>query len=216
MKRTILSNWTKALLIAGAFSAFVACDDDDEGGTTPPPTGPGIEAVVGAYSGTMSITSVAPSAEEGEEPAGTALDATVTDKEVQFKDFPVRDLIAHIVGEDQADAIAGAIGAVDYAVPYTASLNEEKTAVTLTLKPEALKITMEASSGDGGEEQPETAAEEPATIEIEVSISAAEAGSYTIESEKLGFSLAVENVSVAGTPLEGFLPFSLDFDLAKK
>ncbi|MCD8274975.1 MAG: DUF4840 domain-containing protein, partial [Alistipes sp.] len=90
---------------------------------------------------------------------------------------------------------------VDYKVPYTALMSEDKATVKLTLTPEALKLTL---------------AEEPAGIEIEVTITADAEGAYTVDSKKLAFELAVTGVKFAGEDLSGFEPFSLRFDLLKK
>lgn len=206
MKRTFLKNWMVAALLAGACCGMVACDDDDnKGGSTPPPTDPDITAVCGEYAGTVAVVEVSPSGDDGsEEPAGTAVDATVTSQAIEFADFPVRDLIVKILGtEEGVDEILAAIGTVSYEVPYTAQTNEERTAVEMTLTPEPLKLTL----SDG--------AEEPTETEIEVTIEAT-AGTYTLETGKLGFGLSVAQIKVGGTDLEGFEPFSLDFDLAKK
>ena len=82
-------------------------------------------------------------------------------------------------------------------------MSEDKASVSLTLAPEPLKLTMPVEG------------EEPSSLEIEVGITAARNGSYTLESSKLDFSLAVESISVGGTPLEGFEAFTLHFDLTK-
>ncbi|MCD7795800.1 MAG: DUF4840 domain-containing protein, partial [Alistipes sp.] len=179
MKRTFLKNWMVAALFAGACCGMVACDDDDNGGgQTPPPTDPDITAVIGEYAGTMSVVeAVAPVADaEGEEPAGTALDAKVTGDAIEFTDFPIRDLIVKVLGSEEGiDEIIAAVGQVDYKVPYTALMSEDKATVKLTLTPEALKLTLSDGS-EGGE--PATA-EEPAGIEIEVTITADAEGAYT-------------------------------------
>lgn len=199
-----------ALLLAGACCGFTACDDDDnnDGGYTPPPTSE-TDLVTGEYDGTMGVVEAAPLAAAAEEPAGTELSATVTGEEVQFEDFPIRDLVVRIVGEEGADEIVAAVGKVTYAVPYTAAANEDESAVAMALKPEPLKLTI----SEGGEE-PQTASGTPA-LEIEVSISAAVNGTYTVESGELGFMLAVNEVKVGGAPLEEFEAFPLDFDLTK-
>lgn len=206
MKRTFLKNWMVAALLAGACCGMAACDDDDDkGGTTPPPTDPDITAVCGEYAGTMTVVEVAPAGDGGaEEPAGTSVDATVTSQAIEFADFPVRDLIVKILGtEEGIDGILAAIGTVSYEVPYMAQMNGEETVVEMTLTPEPLKLTL---SDD---------AEEPTETEIEVTIEAT-AGSYTLETGKLGFGLSVAQIKVGGTDLDGFESFSLDFDLAKK
>ncbi|MCD8275589.1 MAG: DUF4840 domain-containing protein, partial [Alistipes sp.] len=98
MKRTFLKNWMVVALFAGACCGMIACDDDDNGGQTPSPTDPDITAVIGEYAGTMSVVEAVPLAEaEGEESAGTALDAKVTGDAIEFTDFPIRDLIVKVL-----------------------------------------------------------------------------------------------------------------------
>ena len=207
MRRVFLKNWMVAALFAAVSCGMVACDDDDDnGGTTPPPTEPDITAVCGEYTGTMAIVDVvAPVSDDGtDEPAGTSVDATVTNEAIEFADFPVRDLIVKILGtEEGVDEIIAAIGQIDYNVPYTAQISEDKASVAMTLKPEVLKLTLPGS----GEEDPGT--------DIEVTIEATD-GTYTLESKALEFGLAVAGVKVAGVDLPDFESFSLDFDLAKK
>ena len=206
MKRTFLKNWMMAALLAGACCGMVACDDDDDqGGTTPPPTDPDITVVCGEYAGTMVVVEASPKGDDGaEEPTGTAVEAKVTGEEIEFTDFPVRDLIIKVLGtEEGVDEILAAIGPVDYNVPYTAQMSEDKSAVEMTLAPEPLLLTLPGSD----EETPGT--------EIEVTI-ASTAGTYMLESKALGFGLSVTNVKVAGEDLDQFESFALDFDLAKK
>ncbi len=206
MKRTFLKNWMAAALLAGACCGMVACDDDDDnGGTTPPPTEPDITVVCGEYAGTMVVAEAAPLGEEGaEEPAGTAVEAKVTGEAIEFTDFPVRDLIVKVLGtEEGVDEILAAIGQIDYNVPYTAQMSEDKASVAMTLKPEVLNLTLPGSD----EETPGT--------EIEVTVEAT-AGTYTLESKALGFGLSVTAVKVADVDLPDFEAFTLDFDLAKK
>lgn len=206
MKRTFLKNWMAAALLAGACCGMVACDDDDDnGGTTPPPTEPDITVVCGEYAGTMVVVEASPKGDDGaEEPAGTAVDAKVTGEAIEFTDFPVRDLIVKVLGtEEGVDEILAAIGQVDYNVPYTAQMSEDKASVAMTLKPEVLNLTLPGS----GEEEPGT--------EIEVTVEAT-AATYTLESKRLGFGLSVAGVKVADVDLPDFESFALDFDLAKK
>lgn len=126
----------------------------------------------------------------------------MTSQAIEFADFPVRDLIVKILGtEEGIDGILAAIGTVSYEVPYMAQMNGEETVVEMTLTPEPLKLTL---SDD---------AEEPTEIEVTIE---ATAGSYTLETGKLGFGLSVAQIKVGGTDLDGFESFSLDFDLAKK
>mgnify|MGYP000497244102 CR=1 FL=1 len=62
---------------------------------------------------------VAKEGSEGEEPAGTELEAAVTKDAVEFENFPIRSLIAAVLGESGSDAIINgiieAVGPVSYA-----------------------------------------------------------------------------------------------------
>lgn len=213
MKQLILKNWMTAVLLAGVCAGFVACDDDNDGGT-PPPTDPDVTAVVGKYTGTMSIVGIVPAegGEEGEEPTVTPIDATATGDEIQFTDFPIRDLVVKVLGDETlADQIVEKVGKVDYSVPYTAVMGEDKTSVRLTLIPEPLKLTL-ADNSEGGET---TTFEEPSSVEIEVTITAEAEGVYTVESKKFKFKLSATGVKIDAVELPGFEPFSLEFDLTK-
>ena len=129
---------------------------------------------------------------------------TVTNEAIEFANFPVRDLIVKILGtEDGVDEIIAAIGQIDYNVPYTAQISEDKASVAMTLKPEVLKLTLPGS----GEEDPGT--------EIEVTIEATD-GTYTLESKALEFGLAVAGVKVAGVDLPGFRIVLAGFRPCKK
>ena len=202
MKTSILKNWLASGLVAVAAIGFTACNDDNDGGTTPPPTDPDVTVVEGDYSGTMAVVEAAASADESTaEPAGTAVEATVSAEAVVFADFPIRDLVVRIVGEESADAIVEAVGQVDYSVAYTAAMSEDKTAVAMTLAPETLAISMPVEGAE--------------PLEIAVTVSAAADATYNVESGKLDFALSVDGVTVGGVAMEEFEPFSLDFDLAK-
>ena len=140
MKRIFLKSWIAAVLFAGACCVMTACNDDDNNGGQNPPVDPDTAVVIGDYAGTMNSVDAAP-LEGGEEPAGTAVEASVTDAAVSFADLPVRDLIVKILGtEDGVDNIIAAIGQIDYNVPYTAQISEDKASVAMTLKPEVLKL----------------------------------------------------------------------------
>ena len=125
MKRDFKFNrlWM-ACVIAGTaltFTAltFTACSDDDE----PTPDEPKTEDVYGNYTGTMTFKTeeeVANEANESRETEGIDVSATVKNDTVYFEDFPVRDLVASIVGEELADALVEAIGTVNYKVGYKA------------------------------------------------------------------------------------------------
>ena len=144
MKRDFKFNrlWMACMIavIAGTALTFTACSDDDE----PTPDEPKTEDVYGNYTGTMTFKAeeaVANKANESEEAEGIAVSATVKNDTVYFEDFPVRDLVASIVGEESVDALAEAIGTVNYKVGYKASMttaDEENT----------MAVSVEVSAAD--------------------------------------------------------------------
>ena len=180
MKTMVLRNWMMAAFFVGATFSLVACDDDDN--ETPPPAGPDATVVVGSYSGTMQLVEAQPKeGGEGEEPAGTELEAAVTKDAVEFENFPIRSLIAAVLGEsgtdEVIDGIIEAVGPVGYTMPYTATINEDKTIVRMALEPEVLNITMGDPETDG--------------LTIAVTISADSDAVYNLESKTLQFPLSV-------------------------
>lgn len=204
MKTMVLRNWMMAAFFVGATFSLVACDDDDN--ETPPPAGPDATVVVGSYSGTMQLVEAQPKeGGEGEEPAGTELEAAVTKDAVEFENFPIRSLIAAVLGESGTDEVIDGIiekvGPVSYAIPYTAAINEDKTIVRMALKPEVLNITMGDPETDG--------------LTIAVTISADSDAVYNLESKTLQFPLSVDKIQLGdGEPFS--VPLHLAFDLVKK
>lgn len=209
MKHLFLKNWMKTALLIGACCGMTACDNDDDKHPTPTD----ITAVCGAYEGTMAVVEASPTTDENDEkPAGTPIAADVTDKAIVLNDFPVRDLIVKILGTEQgSDQIVEAIGRIDYEIPYTALMSEDKASVVMTLDPAPLTLTLPLTDGGQAREDEETA-----ESEIAVTIQATTAAAYTLATEQLGFYLSVTGIQVGDTDLPEFSPFSLHFDLAKK
>lgn len=211
----ILGYWMAAALLLGACCGLVACDKDNDG-----PAEPDVTAVQGNFKGEMTIVEAVPTEDAGTTPAATEVTATVSADKILFEDFPVRDLIVKVVGdESMADQIVAQIGQVDYAVPYTAVMSDDKATVKMTLKPEALKLKLTDGSGNEGEggatETDDEGSEGETGVEIEVTITAEAEGTYTLESEGLAFHLAATAVKMAGqeVPFEGL---SLAFELSKQ
>ena len=122
--------------------------------------------------------------------------------------------------DEMADQIVEKLGQVDYAVPYTALMSEDKATIKLTLSPETLKLTLPGDSGNDGEEGGATTTSEGSEegendTEIEVTITSDAEGTYTLESKSLVFGLAATAVKLNGQemPFEGL---SLSFELTKK
>lgn len=209
MKISVLKNWAAAALFVAAGSVFVSCDKDngnDNG--TDGSTDVDATAVIGDYTGTMSILeAVAPTADEGEDggQTGTEVEAKVTADNVEFNNFPIRDLVAAIVGEDLADDIVAGVGEVNYSIPYTATVNEEKTAISLELEPKVLELSYTLGEG-----------EQAITFNVKVTITAERASEYTVESKNLMLYIAAESVTLNGEPFGTFTGMSLEFNLTKK
>ena len=209
MKKMVLRNWLATFLFAAVSCGFAACDDD-KGGTPAPDN---IQAVIGAYSGTMNVLEAQP-LENGEDTtAGTALEASVSESKIEFNDFPIRDLVVKIVGEELADTIVATVGPIDYEVSYSAVMSEDNSSVRMTLSPQPLKITIEGNSTESVAEDGDQGS---TSVEIEVGISALLEGLYGIESKKLGFNLSVDSVKLNGVDLPEFTAFTLGFDFTKK
>ena len=205
MKISVLKNWAAAALFVAAGSVFVSCDKDngnDNG--TDGPTDVDATAVIGDYTGTMSILEPTPTAEESEDGGQTGTEikaAKVTATDIEFTDFPIRDLVAAIVGENNADGIVNLVGQVDYKIPYTATVNEDKAGISLELAPEVLKIT--AGEGENA-------------LNVEVTITAEKSSEYTVESKNLMLYIAAESVTLNDEPFKTFTGMSLEFSLTKK
>lgn len=133
------------------------------------------------------------------------MDAIVTKDAIEFEEFPIRSLIATVLGnagsDKEIDAIIEAVGPVSYSLPYTAAMSENKASVQMTLKPEVQNITMDNPEKDG--------------LTIAVTISAVGENSYTLESKALRFYLTVDQIQL-GENKPFSLPLNLAFDLAKK
>lgn len=218
MKRIFLKSWIAAVLFAGACCVMTACNDDDNNGGQNPPVDPDTAVVIGDYAGTMNSVDAAP-LEGGEEPAGTAVEASVTDAAVSFADLPVRDLIVRILGDlglpsddETVDGIIAGLGKIVYEIPYTATAAEDKSTVNMTLSPAELAFTLAVEGG----ETTADGSEEPAGMEIVVTVESDADAVFTVESKNLVFDLSVAGVKCAGAELEGFEPFTLHFDLTQK
>ena len=191
-----------SLMLTGCTLSLVACNDDDEPQT---PTGPKVEDVYGDYTGTMQTALLDQStfAEgEGEEPAGADVAAQVKNDTVYFDEFPVRDLIVSIVGEEQADAIVEAIGKVNYKVGYEATMTAAKDSVYMAFDPEPLEI-----SAPMGEDN---------TLTVKVEVAAASKGNYEFETKNLNMGLEASSVTVNDQPFPAFPAIGFTFEMKKK
>ncbi len=202
MKRNFIScRLWMACMMMGTTLAFTACSNDDE----PTPTEPKVEDVYGDYTGGLTFDpGVNPTeGEEGEEEInGIAVDATVRNDTVYFNDFPVRDVIASVVGEESADQIVEAIGTVSYKVGYKASMTAAKDSVYMEMSPKALELTLPV--------------DEKNTTTVSVEISAANKGNYEFETQNLNMELKAEKVLVNEQEFPTFPATGFIFEMKKK
>lgn len=190
-----------ACMIAGTALTFTACSDDDE----PTPDEPTTEDVYGNYTGTMTFKAeeeVANEANESGETEGIAVSATVKNDTVYFEDFPVRDLVASIVGEESADALVEAIGTVNYKVGYKASMTTAKDSVYMEVSPKPLELSIPV--------------DEENTMAVSVEVSAADKANYEFETQNLNLKLKAEKVWVNEQEFPTFPVTDLTFEMTKK
>lgn len=205
-----------ASLLSIVSLAAVSCDG---GGKTPEPL-TADQTVAGNYTGTMTCTpettpagrSTAP--KEAEEPIGEAASFKIADKKIVFTAFPLESIIVAVVGDEMAAGIIEAVGNIPYDIAFTAAFNEDETEVDMELAPEELVLTIIGPEPEGASTYAE--GEEPASMEIKVTVSVEEDANYVVGTKKLGFSLKVDKVLLMGTELPGFTPLILDLDAVKK
>lgn len=191
-----------SLMLAGCTLGFVACSDDDDPQN---PTEPKVEDVYGDYTGTMQTTVLEKSVregEEGEEPVGVDVNAVVKNDTVYFDEFPVRDLIVSIVGEEQADAIVEAVGKVSYKVGYEATMTAAKDSVYMAFDPKPLEISVPMDENN--------------TLTVKVEVAAANKGNYEFETKNLNLGLEASSVTVNGQPFPAFPATGFTFEMKKK
>lgn len=183
------------MMFLGGTVCFTACSDDND----EPAVEPKVEDMYGEYTGKMQmqvLNAAAPTKEAAA--AGTDVTATVNNNKVTFADFPVRDLVVSIVGEESADALLAAIGTVSYEVAYTPTIADDKATISMALDPTPLVIDLSMLS-----------------MEVSVDISAQNEGIYTFANGNLQMGLKVESVSLNGTPLPTIPQMEFTFDLTK-
>lgn len=196
MKITLKRSLMAVVCVLG-MGSFVACDDDDDVKIPPVST----LSVQGYFEGTMSAAidpEVNPTADET--PAtDAAIDFTIDDNNIKIAKFPVAYLVDKILGSG-GEGIAALVGDLKYDIPYTATLNAEKTEISLTAAPKELVIEF----GEG-----ETA------MKVTVSVEAVGTGLYTLASQNITFKLRAKSVIVNETPLPGFKPMTITFTAKK-
>lgn len=200
------------LLIGFAFIS-VSCSDDDDNNNGDVVT---VKAVCGEYTGKMQSSQIAPSSTDGtgdgsETPAGVDVTASVDADSVLIQDFPIKDIVLSIVGDETvADGIVEAVGQVDYRMAYTPALSVAKDSISMELKAEPLKLNVSIPSTTEGESTP---------LVVEVDVEVESAAKYSVETGNLKFSFAATKVKLgegdSQTELPSFNATTFDFDMNK-
>ncbi len=202
-----------SMLLVGFSLGTVSCSDDDDNNSGDIVT---TEAVHGEYTGKMqSWSAVAGSgedtADDGEQPAGVDVTASVDADSVLIQDFPIKDIVLSIVGDETvADGIVEAVGQVDYRMAYTPALSVAKDSISMELKAEPLKLNVSIPSTTEGESTP---------LVVEVDVEVGSVGKYSVETGNLKFSFAATKVKLGEgdgqTELPSFNATTFDFDMNK-
>lgn len=212
MKRTFKSTGLLAAIMSfGLSSAFTACTKDDP----QIPDGVKTEDMWGSYTGKMVDYAVSPvEGEDGEEDAaaGTDITATIANDTIYFKQFPIKDIVMSIVGDETAaDNIIESIGDVSYKIGYKPEVTAENNIrFTLDPKPLTLSLVKPASEDD----------EEPQPLVIEITVEAGEPAEYDTESSRMKFYFGATEVLIGEgenqEELAGFQARTFHFDMNKE
>ena len=187
-----------SLMVLGCSFGFVSCDDDDNN----IPIEPNTKNAWGEFTGTMQIFSLEPEQVLADEiPEATSVAATVKNDTVYFNNFPIRDLVATLVPEDQVDDIVEAIGEVKYKIGYEAMLSEAKDSIYMTYDPKPMELTVPLS--------------EDAAIAVKVKVSATQKGSYELSSKNYKFEIKADEVTVDDEPFDKFPVYLVKFEMKK-
>ena len=205
--KTRLNKLFASALVMGCTLGFASCDNDD---TATPPTIVSTQSMYGDYTGVMTSLTIVPYEEESTDtPEGTAITATVDNDTIYLTDFPIKNIVLSIVGDETtADQIVEAVGQVDYKIGYTPTLSAAKDSILFTLDPKPLKLSVNIPGTEEGESLPTA---------IEVQVQAAEGANYEGKTTALKFGFQASEVLIGEdqTPLEGFTPTTFDFTTVK-
>lgn len=192
------------LVILAVFSlCSVSCSSDDNGPTNP------TDAIKGNYAGKMVTSPEVPAPVDGnmdDATQGVDVTAKIDNENINFENFPIRDIVVSIVGEDKADEIIEMVGKVSYKIAYKATINEAKDNISFTLTPEPLHLELTI---------PESGEKENKTLIIDVEVIAAENGNYDIKTTDIKFNITATKVLLGETELPGFTPTSFGFCMSK-
>lgn len=200
------------MLLMGCAISFSACSDDEN--TPQVPDEVTTDAMFGDYTGKVVMSSVNPlegeDTGEGEEtPAGTDVSASVADDTISFTNFPIKDIVLSVVGDEAlADQIVEAVGDVNYKIGYEPTLTANKDSVVFVMHPESLKLSVTLPSSTEEEAQP---------LLVEVKVEAGNTAAYAVESGNMKFDFHAAEILLGEgegqTSLPGFKGMSFDFDM---
>ena len=189
-----------SLMMLGLSFGFTSCSSDDDDVTKEPT----LEVVKGDYSGKMNVVVPTPkmSLLEAAEAEGANVNATLKNDTVFFEDFPMEDIIALIVPEEQVSLIVAALGKVSYNIGYKASFNGAKDGVVMELAPKPLELFVSL--------------DEENAISVKIDISATNKGAYSVKDKTLAFGIEVDKVTLNDEVVEDFISPSITFNMSQK
>ncbi len=204
MKKTLRpASLFVSLMLMGLTLGFTSCSDDDD--MVDNPTEVTTRTMYGDYTGTMTTTMAATADSDGIQ--GTKVKANVDNDTVCIKNFPIKDVVLSVVGDEEiADNIVSLVGEIDYKIGYKPALTSAKDFILMVMEPEPLKLTLTLPAAEG---------EEPQNMTIEVKVTASESAAYGVGDSKLKFDITATDVMLGEeqTPLPDFKPTTFSFEL---
>lgn len=198
-----------SMLVLGGSFVFTACSDDDD----KLPKKVTTESMWGGYTGKMTALNISPAEEgnDGEEtPAGTDISAKVANDTIYFEQFPIKDIVLSIVGDETvADNIVEAVGDVNYKIGYKPTLTQNQDSVQFVMDPKPLQLAISIPASQEGEEAQ--------ALQIEVKVEAGEGAGYDVESANMKFHFGATEVLLGEgddqQALPEFQPTTFHFDM---
>lgn len=209
-KTTGTTKFFLSFIALGCALAFTACSDD-ENVPQPPAYTATTDMMYGNYTGKMYSYAVNLLDNE-EAQTGTDVKANLNDDTIYINNFPIRDIVLSVVGDETlADQIVEAAGDINYPIGYDPKFNEDQDSIFLTLKPEALKLSVDIPSG--------TKTDETTPMNIEVKVETDTVGNYAQVGGFLKFRFAATEVLLGEgeeqTALPNFAPTTFEFDMTQ-